>query len=150
MQTMVFYGNKIMLMGPTAQGTQASDSINIMLPAGATFVSGFAVGSLTVNGTDVFDNFGGVGGLKTCASTCPPFPEYNTVKGPGLFQYSITAGIPMLAGQSAVLDPTAEVTFDTPPMPPMPEPASWTMILVGFGALGAAMRARRTPRRLAG
>ncbi|HLZ75654.1 PEPxxWA-CTERM sorting domain-containing protein [Phenylobacterium sp.] len=44
-------------------------------------------------------------------------------------------------------------TVGTPPGPTggpgVPEPAAWAMMLVGFGALGAAMRARRRPAAMA-
>ena len=37
------------------------------------------------------------------------------------------------------------VTYDYTPAPAVPEPATWTMMLAGFGSLGAALRARRRP-----
>jgi hypothetical protein len=49
-------------------------------------------------------------------------------------------------------DPMFTITFDTPISPPfgVPEPASWTLMLAGLGALGAALRANRRRRHLAG
>jgi len=33
--------------------------------------------------------------------------------------------------------------FAAPPTPPVPEPATWAMMLLGFGAIGLSMRHRR-------
>lgn len=39
----------------------------------------------------------------------------------------------------------ATVTFDPPGGAAIPEPATWAMLLMGFGAIGALLRARRRP-----
>lgn len=36
-----------------------------------------------------------------------------------------------------------DVTYVTTVTPGVPEPASWAMLLLGFGAIGAALRSRR-------
>jgi hypothetical protein len=38
---------------------------------------------------------------------------------------------------------SASATLTVPPAPEVPEPATWGMIVVGFGAMGAAMRRRQ-------
>jgi len=38
---------------------------------------------------------------------------------------------------------SASATLTVPPTPQVPEPATWGMIVVGFGAMGAAMRRRQ-------
>ena len=38
---------------------------------------------------------------------------------------------------------SASATLTVPPAPSVPEPATWGMIVVGFGAMGAAMRRRQ-------
>ncbi len=55
-----------------------------------------------------------------------------TQNGGGGFELdNITIGDPALAGRG-------------PPAPgPVPEPASWAMMIVGFGAVGVALRGRR-------
>lgn len=45
------------------------------------------------------------------------------------------------AGTSPVVDRIGLVTrFGVPPVPAVPEPATWAMMLIGFGIAGAAMR----------
>jgi hypothetical protein len=40
----------------------------------------------------------------------------------------------------------AVATFDDPPVPAgVPEPSAWALMILGFGAAGAALRARRRP-----
>jgi hypothetical protein len=39
-----------------------------------------------------------------------------------------------------------KLTFSLVPPSAVPEPSTWAMLLVGFGAIGAAMRSRRKPR----
>jgi hypothetical protein len=39
---------------------------------------------------------------------------------------------------------SASATLAVPPAPMVPEPATWGMMLVGFGAMGAMMRRRKT------
>jgi hypothetical protein len=45
----------------------------------------------------------------------------------------------------------SSISFEGPSLPPpsVPEPASWAMMLVGFGIAGIALRSRRTKLRFA-
>lgn len=56
----------------------------------------------------------------------------------GFYQSSTASGLPGLLNITG--------TVDLPPPPPapgVPEPAAWAMMVVGFGAAGAAVRRRR-------
>ena len=48
------------------------------------------------------------------------------------------AGLNFSVPDSVLINPTA------PPGPGVPEPAAWALMILGFGATGAAMRRRRT------
>jgi hypothetical protein len=48
------------------------------------------------------------------------------------------------AGVGAQTGGTARINFTTAGMPAVPEPATWAMMLFGFGAVGVSMRRRRT------
>jgi hypothetical protein len=64
------------------------------------------------------------------------FSKLALTVGPGSYSFSITGagegGVP--AGLGVRLDTAAAV----------PEPATWAMMIIGFGAVGSAMRRRRT------
>jgi hypothetical protein len=68
---------------------------------------------------------------------------FTPVPGPG-----IIGGGP---GGGIVVTPPGEEEPELPPPPPpaVPEPASWAMMLLGFGALGFTMRRKRHGRSLA-
>lgn len=57
--------------------------------------------------------------------------------GPGSYTFNITG--PGQAGTPAGL----ALRLDTILAAPVPEPATWAMMLLGFGAIGASMRRRR-------
>jgi len=49
-------------------------------------------------------------------------------------------------GSPGIFRSTAfSVTRQIPPMPAVPEPATWAMMLVGFAAIGSALRKRQVP-----
>jgi hypothetical protein len=43
--------------------------------------------------------------------------------------------------------PTMTFALFSPSSSPVPEPAAWAMMLVGFGAVGYSMRRRGAPRK---
>jgi len=55
-------------------------------------------------------------------------------------------GSPAIAANDISANSSARLSFiyDYTPTPGVPEPATWAMMLVGFGGLGAAMRGRRS------
>jgi hypothetical protein len=61
----------------------------------------------------------------------------------GDFQFSnlgLTGRLVNTAGDMQIVSGSA---FAAPPTPPVPEPATWAMMLLGFGAIGLSMRHRR-------
>lgn len=88
-----------------------------------------------INGTSSF--FAGANDIRGTGSYGPnwldaAYSKFTTYVGPGTYTFSITGdgvgGIP--AGLGLRLDSN------------VPEPASWAMMIAGFGLVGAAMRRR--------
>ena len=70
-----------------------------------------------------------------------PSTAYDNVDGPILsesFQILGTDGSPPIGGPPIDLPPPP-----TPPVADVPEPAAWSMMLLGFAGLGAVLRASR-------
>ncbi len=100
------------------------------------FVTGdtyFVTGS--INGTSTF--YAGANDVRATgpngsAWLNPSYSKFSTYVGPGTYTFNVTgdgvAGVP--AGLALRLDSN------------VPEPASWAMMIAGFGLVGAAMRRR--------
>lgn len=68
-----------------------------------------------------------------------------------LFTYTITGGTGRFAGETGAFlndgtvdvrgGPPSRLTFE---FTPLPEPSTWAMMLIGFGAVGVAMRRRES------
>jgi hypothetical protein len=54
----------------------------------------------------------------------------------------LTTAVPNLLTATSFYDVT--LTYESEAIPPVPEPASWAMMIAGFGLAGAALRRRRT------
>jgi hypothetical protein len=67
--------------------------------------------------------------------------------------FSYVIGNPSILGSVYATAPTFSVrllSIDGTPVPgPVPEPATWAMMVIGFGAVGAAMRRRSVRVRFA-
>jgi hypothetical protein len=54
----------------------------------------------------------------------------------------LTTALPNLLNASSFYEAT--LTYESEAIPPIPEPASWAMMIAGFGLAGATLRRRRT------
>jgi len=70
--------------------------------------------------------------LYLLGSTVDTFLGYTATPTSLTLSFNSTGGSPY----------SASATLAVPPAPSVPEPATWAMTLIGFGAMGAAMRRR--------
>lgn len=83
-------------------------------------------------------------GLVTSAD----LPDIATLfaTAPYLFSFSLIQGNPQTVGQVGGLPATSfSVVFPQVFLTQVPEPATWAMLIVGFGAVGIALRRAATP-----
>jgi hypothetical protein len=86
---------------------------------------------------------GGIGLVVDTPGPTPPVTTPFTITAPSTGTYNFTMSYGECCGGPAVLQwfyPTGE------PVGSVPEPATWAMMLLGFGAIGSAMRASRRKR----
>jgi PEP-CTERM motif len=83
-------------------------------------------------------------GIGTFEGAVPPAPPPITkyVQYAGGTSFSFINGVPVVTSRDIAFRTTVDVAA-----PAVPEPASWAMMLVGFGLVGATIR--RTTRRIA-
>lgn len=128
------------------------DGTETFLNVAAGFDTGFSFNYVSVafsGAVSVYDGLNGTGTLLATldlspnAGACPgysaPFCPFSPVgvTFAGIAKSISFAGV----ANQIVFD---DVTFGSKdPGPRVPEPASWAMMLLGFGAIGAAMRGRR-------
>jgi PEP-CTERM motif len=115
--------------------TTATFSLTDAFLVGDTYtLSGDIVGS-TVVGAGAND-IRGTGSFGS-AWLDPVFGKFTTVVGPGTYTFSITGdgggGLPAGLG----------IRLDTGNLNTVPEPATWAMMLAGFGVVGFSMRRRQ-------
>jgi hypothetical protein len=91
--------------------------------------SNFVIGGNT-NGATIVSSLGGADDFVFDWGPGPVFP-------PSTFTYYIAGGILPEQRTSNTL------AFAQTPTSPVPEPTTWAMMLLGFGAIGFAMRRRR-------
>lgn len=81
--------------------------------------------------------------LQSATFTNPGvFSGQNLVNAPGLFSETVRYTLTFTGGPQSNFNGTANLQA-------VPEPATWAMMLVGFGAMGVAMRRRRSTATLA-
>lgn len=115
---------------------------------GGVFTVTNAIGSTTIQGYEEFawGISGGEGSLtfSTAGFTADGLVLFGD-SGPGAYSFSLNPGSTSYAIQlGEVGAPAGTLTIAPAGAGAVPEPASWALMLCGFGAIGAAMR-RRDP-----
>lgn len=97
------------------------------------------IDGLTASGSSIDSAFSlSISGLSGVYDL-PPFPESSGIaKLDGLVDPALRAGTFQFAGVSS-----GTLTISSFQTGGVPEPATWAMMIVGFGAIGAAIRPRR-------
>jgi hypothetical protein len=83
------------------------------------------------------------GGAGNCGQSATCLQGTFLATHGGDFQFSnlrLTGRLVNTAGDMQIVSGSA---FTAPPTPPVPEPTTWAMMLLGFGAIGLSMRHRR-------
>jgi hypothetical protein len=124
------------------------------IPAAAQFTFNFGSLIFTPTGADLFaiqynnGNFNGFAYVDTFSFQGGSY-QLN-IQGGSLSVYEIVGGVPTFnslvngyinIGNNAVTGRT--VYNPSVPAPAVPEPATWAMMLIGFGGVGCAMRRRK-------
>jgi hypothetical protein len=121
-----------------------SDTFTFTLPT-----SGLGSGTVTTSVTDL----GSVNDLDFTSVTINGFAALLTKTNEGRFEVAFVNNVPIVAGELNRLVVNGlsrgngayggQATF-TPVNSAVPEPATWAMMIMGFGVVGYAMRRRRT------
>jgi len=115
--------------------TTSLSALNFTLTGGSTTFdllnAGYASGLLggNVSGVDVVSSFAGEDDFFTFLSLSSPLGAHFT-------SYFI-------AGNQGISEGTLTVALAPPNTPGVPEPTTWAMMLLGFGAIGLTIRRRR-------
>lgn len=145
------------LVGDTAAYSQLSASSFVIDPLNsASFVIGSTSGNFSIptrlgtfnNGNGVFfSRSSSIGGSDlfdfTTSSTIDISTVFGSVTATSIFALNQFTNVSTTAGLLS-LDTATNVVFSNGPTGgTVPEPASWAMMIGGFGLVGAAMRRRR-------
>ena len=118
----------------SAAGTPGSGTIDVA--AGFGHLLSFTYGSFVDGAVSVYSGVDGAGTLL--GSLALPAADPAAPFVPESLAFAGTARSVVFTGLSATVG-IDDVTLGTA----VPEPATWAMLLIGFGGLGAAMRSRR-------
>lgn len=128
-----------------------------VVQGGALSLAGFGIGNLVFGPADdlsglVTDPLGGVFslgsafdiGLLSAGQMSDPFTIFLDRTAVGSFMGELRfAGLGTNASDPAGLDATATLFLTARVTAAVPEPASWAMMIIGFGAVGTGLRRRR-------
>jgi len=123
-----------------AEGTgMFTDVFNFVLSA--NWDANAQIGSIILNGKDIDFSSIMLDGFAFYQTGFDPQAEAWT-----LDPVFLSAGAHSITVKGSILGPGGGAYSGTVNVaPPVPEPATWAMMLVGFGAVGFAMRRRRRP-----
>lgn len=154
-QARTYYNPAYLMDGPLSRIVNGTGDGNGTAGASTTFsttfsLAGFDAANATISGQVLFDNFGEIflngnqiGGTFTGFNSLTPFGTNAAFFNGGLntLSFVLRNDTGPQAFQVAGLTVTAEL------LAAVPEPASWAMMIMGFGLMGASMRKRaaRTP-----
>ncbi len=137
----ILAGLMLGLAGSASAATQIFSGVdNGAVPGGSTTNSSIAqaaflaaAGGLQVNlAVGSFDPQNAVQGIRNESANGNPSNPFSTTEGPG--------------DQAIDIFGLDGISFNVAPPPPVggvPEPASWALLIAGFGLVGAAMRRRQ-------
>jgi hypothetical protein len=122
------------------------NTVNTSFQADAWFflatTNGIGTGGLELDTTDESDVYLSTDGpsLFSWSGTTPTFKQGTF----SLVDYDDGSGTYPIESYTITIGLAANAPPPPPPPPPtVPEPASWALMLVGFGAIGGTLRARR-------
>ena len=127
----------------------AGGTYNVLFGA-PTSIFSFVLGSLdSYNELTLFFSSGGPLVLSGDQINNGPFEDGNQINANtnGRVTYTITGSTPLLTGASFRSSQNS-FEFDNLAVAAVPEPATWLMMLLGFGAIGFSMRSKKPARRV--
>ena len=153
-QARTYYNPAYLMDGPLSRIVNGTGDGNGFAGAITTFtttfsLAGYDAANATLSGQVLFDNFGEIflngnqiGGTFTGFNSLTPFgTNANFFNGAlNTLSFVLRNDTGPQAFQVAGLTVTAELL----PAAAVPEPASWAMMIAGFGLVGASMRKRAT------
>jgi hypothetical protein len=135
--------------------TDASASVPLTItgPAAVSLTDTVTAGPISGVAAPGLNTYTGASGNSTVTTSIAPadFSSYESATPQSLTfgavaangTYTGTAGFGVLFGGSATAGGTVEVEYTYTPVPTVPEPASWALMMIGFGAMGGVLRRRR-------
>lgn len=140
-------GDDLYIAGP-GQSANIDTALGVDFPTGGNNTVGFTV-PVSAFGADLFQNFGG--GFQSGADATFTFDVFGSAGLLGSFSFPVASGTGGFFGLTSTDNITSiqisqadgfavidNATFSAA----VPEPASWALMLAGFGLVGNAMRRR--------
>lgn len=121
------------------EGTYGTSGANGYAFSTASYDASIDGTSFTVCGLNAVNCYFDGAPLRTFSILLPSTSYASLLDGSAVLALTQTSGNFIRLGT-----PTLRVDF----LPAVPEPATWAMMLIGFGAIGASMRSRRRLRAL--
>lgn len=94
--------------------------------------------------TEATGTFTAINGVASFSNVDYTLTDFNWVRGLSNIVGSYSVGSAVYAGQPIGSKSDYQGAFTISASPAVPEPATWALMIVGFGAVGATMRRRRS------